>query len=66
MIETNTDRENETILFGVALDRACDICGGTGRTSIKCMECDGAGFILTDNGERLLEFLRRHAGAAHS
>lgn len=55
-----------------ALDVRCDFCRGDGmietewepdgepRVAIRCGECEGTGYVITDAGEDLIAFLRRH------
>lgn len=44
-----------------SLEQLCDVCHGDkyiGR--YKCVRCDGNGEYLTNEGELLIEFLRRY------
>lgn len=54
-----------------ALETACPECSGTGRIEPRqernrwtsggsCGHCQGAGALATEDGERLLSFLRRN------
>jgi DnaJ-class molecular chaperone len=54
-----------------ALEQSCEDCGGAGQVPGKkignmiqlggrCETCRGAGTILTEEGRRLIGFLRRH------
>lgn len=49
------------------MDRDCEDCrglgyryAGGGDKKYSCIECDGKGKILTEAGEELIEFIRRH------
>lgn len=57
----------------VALEEVCGECTGTGFVPSRreahviyqggqCHDCRGAGTLLTEDGRRLLAFLRRHGG----
>lgn len=44
------------------LEKTCANCGGTGKAESgshsRCEECDGEGYVITADGERILAFLR--------
>ena len=44
------------------LEVACEDCGGTGKDpgDYLCVVCNGVGYILTDEGERLRNFFLHH------
>jgi len=45
---------------GIWLDKPCDLCYGQPVRSEKCKKCNGTGFYLTESGEKVMEFLKRH------
>ena len=52
---------NASIDLGKELESKCPLCDGEGYLgNTKCSECNGVGFILTDRGEAMLNFLARH------
>ena len=43
------------------LEFKCDVCEGTGVSyGSNCPQCRGVGFVLSDEGARLLAFVKRH------
>jgi hypothetical protein len=62
-------RDSSTARFlGTELDKRCETCGGSGISCIAlnlsggfCARCDGTGYELTEAGEALLAFSKRHA-----
>jgi DnaJ-class molecular chaperone len=48
------------------LDQVCDNCNGDGgrkggdRDWTPCRRCNGTGYMLTELGEKIIEFVRRH------
>jgi DnaJ-class molecular chaperone len=46
----------------IVLEKKCETCDGSGREAgrIRCETCNGRGYVVTDDGERVLTFLRRH------
>lgn len=50
----------------IILDEKCTACNGLGYREHNgtCPECEGTGFIPTEDGLQLLQFMRRHAAAA--
>ena len=42
---------------GIWLDKPCD-CDEDNRAN--CAKCKGSGFCLTESGEKIMQFLKRH------
>lgn len=42
---------------GIWLDKPCG-CDEANRAN--CAQCDGSGFCLTESGEKIMSFLKRH------
>lgn len=44
------------------LETKCRNCDGRGHSDTydKCRECGGTGWVVTDFGEAVLSFIRRH------
>ena len=69
-MSTTTFTESDLAELIQSLDQECWSCRDHGEPieprvkkegfSGKCSICDGSGFILTDGGEVLLKFIRRH------
>jgi len=57
--------ERQAIFHGTLgyLDVICKSCNGSGgeREDEPCEDCQGVGFIPTDTGQVILDFLARHA-----
>ena len=59
-----------TIHIPMDLENLCWNCEGTGVTTDnrfknddgKCDQCDGTGYIRTDFGNAVLDFMQRHGG----
>lgn len=53
------------------LERACHSCNGSGVIprsddgNEPCDDCEATGVVLTDEGKRLLRFLRKHLPAVN-
>ena len=53
--------------FIASLDKPCDECLGIGYDSgHSCRQCRGSGYMLTDAGELVMEFVNRHLTANYS
>ena len=46
----------------IVLDRECWGCKGViSRSEDPCNMCDNSGYILTEDGEELLDFINKHS-----
>jgi len=58
LIEVGTTSDGR---HAIRLDRECWQCSGMGTIDEKpCDMCDGTGYGLTDEGDHLLAFIKRH------
>jgi hypothetical protein len=50
-------------LEAIILDYPCTTCSGTGRLPAMaglCTQCEASGYVLTQRGRDLIDFLNRH------